>query len=63
MDGSISKSGLDCNEQETHIGEQMRWSRAGAHLMLQTKTRVLDGTLRIKFQSWYPGLFDAANSN
>ena len=21
MDGSISKSGLDCNEQETHIGE------------------------------------------
>ncbi len=31
--------------------------------MLQTKTRVLDGTLRIKFQSWYPGLFDAANSN
>ena len=37
--------------------QQMRWSRRGAHLMLQTRTRVLDGTLRAKFQSWYPGLF------
>ena len=37
--------------------QQMRWSKRGAHLMLQTRTRVLDGTLRAKFQSWYPGLF------
>ena len=36
---------------------QMRWSKRGAHLMPQTRTRVLDGTLRAKFQSWYPGLF------
>ncbi len=43
--------------------QRMRWSRAGAHLMLQTGTHVLDGTLRIRIQSWYPGLFDAANSN
>ena len=34
-----------------------------AHLMLQTRTRVLDGTLKSKFQSWYPGLFKAANTN
>ena len=26
--------------------------------MLQTRTRMLDDTLRAKFQSWYPGLFD-----
>ncbi len=31
--------------------------------MLQTRTRVLDGTLRTRFQSWYPGLFNAANTN
>ena len=37
--------------------QQMRWSKRGAHLMLQTRTRVLDGALRAWFQSWYPGLF------
>ena len=37
--------------------QQMRWSKRGTHLMLQTRTRVLDDTLRAKFQSWYPGLF------
>ena len=31
--------------------QQMRWSKRGAHLMLQTRTRVLDDTLRAKFQS------------
>jgi hypothetical protein len=36
--------------------QQMRWSKAGAHLMLQTRTRTLDGTLRTKFQQWYPGM-------
>ena len=36
--------------------QQMRWSKQGAHLMLQTRTRTLDGTLRTKFEQWYPGL-------
>ncbi|MCB9945942.1 MAG: AAA family ATPase [Geminicoccaceae bacterium] len=36
--------------------QQMRWSKRGAHLLLQTRTRVLDGTLRTKFEEWYPGL-------
>ena len=31
--------------------------------MLQTRTRVLDGTLRSRFQSWHPGLFNAVNTN
>ena len=36
--------------------QQMQWSKPGAHLMLQTRTRTLDGTLRGKFEQWYPGL-------
>ena len=36
--------------------QQMRWSKQGAHLMLQTRTRTLDGTLRKKFEQWHPGL-------
>ena len=33
------------------------------HGVLQTRICVLDGTLRIRFQSWYPGSYNAANSN
>ena len=36
--------------------QQMRWSKQGAHLMLQTRTRTLDGTLRTKFEQWFPGM-------
>lgn len=39
--------------------QQMRWSKKGAHLMLQTRTRTLDGTLRGKFEQWYPGMSPA----
>lgn len=38
----------------------MQWSRRGAHLLLQTRTRALDGTLRPLFERWYPGM---ANDN
>ncbi len=38
----------------------MQWTRRGAHLLLQTRTRALDGTLRPLFERWYPGL---ANDN
>ena len=41
--------------------QQMQWSKQGAHLLLQTRTRTLDGTLRDLFTSWYPAM--AANSN
>jgi len=40
--------------------QQMQWIRRGAHLLLQTRTRALDGTLRPLFEHWYPGL---ANDN
>lgn len=39
--------------------QQMQWSRKGAHLLLQTRTRALDGTLRTMFETWYPAM--AAN--
>jgi hypothetical protein len=35
---------------------QMQWTPRGAHLLLQTRTRTLDGTLRPMFDRWYPGL-------
>lgn len=40
--------------------QQMQWTPRGAHLLLQTRTRALDGTLRSLFERWYPGL---ANDN
>ncbi len=36
--------------------QQMQWTRRGAHLLLQTRTKTLDGTLRSTFERWYPGL-------
>ena len=36
--------------------QQMQWSRKGAHLLLQTRTRTLDGTLHDLFTSWYPAM-------
>lgn len=35
--------------------QQMQWTKKGAHLMLQTRTQVLDGCLEGTFQKWYPG--------
>lgn len=40
--------------------QQMQWTQRGAHLLLQIRTRTLDGTLRSLFERWYPGL---ANDN
>jgi hypothetical protein len=39
--------------------QQMQWTPRGAHLLLQMRTRALDGTLRPLFERWHPGL--AAN--
>ena len=41
--------------------QQMQWTPRGAHLLLQTRTRALDGTLRPLFERWHPGL--AANQH
>jgi hypothetical protein len=36
--------------------QQMRWSQRGAHLLLQVRTRALDGVLRDDFVRWHPGM-------
>lgn len=35
--------------------QQMQWTPRGAHLLLQTRTRVLNGELASRFRRWYPG--------
>ena len=35
--------------------QQMQWTPHGAHLLLQTRTRVLNGELDSRFRQWYPG--------
>lgn len=35
--------------------QQMRWSPAGAHLLLHVRTQVLNDDLRKTFRRWYPG--------
>jgi hypothetical protein len=35
--------------------QQMRWSKRGAHLLLQIRTRVLNGEWEETFRTWYPG--------
>jgi hypothetical protein len=36
--------------------QQMQWTKRGAHLLLQTWTRALDGALPPLFVRWYTGL-------
>ena len=35
--------------------QQMQWSKRGAHLLLQMRTRVLNGEWEATFRTWYPG--------
>ena len=39
--------------------QQMRWTKRGAHLLLQTRTKVLNGDLRDQFEKWYPKMVGA----
>jgi hypothetical protein len=34
--------------------QPMQWTRRGAHLLLQTRTKVLNGELHDEFRRWYP---------
>jgi hypothetical protein len=35
--------------------QQMQWTPRGAHLLLQIRTRVLNGEWEETFRTWYPG--------
>jgi hypothetical protein len=34
--------------------QQMQWTLRGAHLLLQTRTKVLNNELEETFRRWYP---------
>jgi transposase-like protein len=36
--------------------QQMKWTKRGAHLLLQVRTKVLNGELRGMFCRWYPAM-------
>ena len=36
--------------------QQMQWTPRGAHLLLQTRTKVLNNELEAVFRRWYPQL-------
>ena len=36
--------------------QQMRWTKAGAHQLLQVRVQVLDEELHRTFERWYPGM-------
>jgi hypothetical protein len=36
--------------------QQMRWTKQGAHLLLQVRTQTLNDDLHDTFQRWYPGM-------
>src|SRR5712671_4916302 len=36
--------------------QQMQWSKSGAHLLLQTRVKTLDGELGVIFKRWYPDM-------
>lgn len=43
--------------------QQMRWTKRGAHLLLQVRTQVLNDDLRGTFMGWYPGMTPAMETN
>ena len=43
--------------------QQMQWSPKGAHLLLQMRTRVLNGELEQTFREWHPGFRSAGTGN
>ncbi len=36
--------------------QQMQWSKRGAHLLLQTRVKTLNGELGEVFKRWYPDM-------
>jgi len=36
--------------------QQMRWTKKGAHNLLQVRIQVLNGDFRKIFSKWYPGM-------
>jgi hypothetical protein len=43
--------------------QQMRWTKEGAHNLLQVRTQVLNGDFYRLFCKWYPGMTEPLISN
>ena len=41
--------------------QQMQWSKKGAHLLVQMRTKVLNNELEGLFRQWYPSFRTAAS--
>ena len=41
----------------------MRWTKKGAHLLLQLRIKNLNNELRGYFDKWYPGIKAVSGSN
>jgi hypothetical protein len=39
--------------------QQMRWTKRGAHLLLQVRVQTLNGDLKALFRRWYPEMVAA----
>jgi hypothetical protein len=42
--------------------QQMRWTKNGAHLLLQVRVKTLNDELHSTFEEWYPGMRCSAGS-
>ncbi len=43
--------------------QQMRWTRRGAHHLLQLRTKTLNNELQDAFHQWYPGMLKVQEGN
>lgn len=55
ISSSLAESTVDQVISKRFVKSQkMRWTKKGVHLLLQVRTRVLNGELEETFQRWYP---------
>ena len=43
--------------------QQMRWTKEGAHKMIQTRISTLNDELKDAFCNWYPSMLENNNEN
>ena len=59
----LQEQGLQMNQEITFLTDGEDSIRSMAEFMPPCAGHVLDGTLRTRFQSWFPGLFTTANTD
>jgi hypothetical protein len=54
MEVDIGRRDAGPHKPESIKKQQMQWTPRGAHLLLQTRTKVLNSDLEHVFRGWYP---------